>query len=126
MRISDWSSDVCSSDLEDALEIAVTDRFVNVSSIRVKEALEQVGALIAQIAIAVRAIAAVALVAGVLVLAGAVAAGHHRRVYDAVVLKVLGATRRTVAQAFLLEYGLLGLVTAAIAAVVGKIGRAHV
>ncbi|MGF1595147.1 MAG: ABC transporter permease [Kiloniellaceae bacterium] len=104
---------------EDALEIAVTDRFVNVSSIRVKEALEQVGALIAQIAVAVRAIAGVALVAGVLVLAGAVAAGHHRRVYDAVVLKVLGATRRSVAQTFLLEYGLLGLVTAAIASVIG-------
>src|SRR3546814_6067896 len=106
MRISDWSSDVCSSDL--------TDRFVNVSSIRVKEALEQVAALIVQIAVAVRAIAAVALVAGVLVLAGAVAARHHRRVYDAVVLKVLGATRRTIGQTFLLEYGLLGLVTAII------------
>jgi putative ABC transport system permease protein len=108
-------------DTEDALEIAVTDRFVNVSSIRVKEALEQVGALIAQIAVAVRAIAGVALVAGVLVLAGAVAAGHHRRVYDAVVLKVLGATRRSVAQTFLLEYGLLGLVTAAIASVIGTV-----
>lgn len=106
---------------EDVLEIAVTDRFVNVSSIRVKEALEQVAALIAQIAVAVRAIAAVALVAGVLVLAGAVAAGHHRRVYDAVVLKVLGATRRSVAQTFLLEYGLLGLVTAAIAAAIGTV-----
>jgi putative ABC transport system permease protein len=57
----------------------------------------------------------------VLVLAGAVAAGHQRRVFDAVVLKVLGATRRTVAQAFLLEYGLLGLVTAAIAAAVGTL-----
>src|SRR3546814_2988474 len=83
------------AETEDALEIAVTDRFVNVSSIRVKEALEQVAALIVQIAVAVRAIAAVALVAGVLVLAGAVAAGPHRRVYDAVVLKVLGATRRS-------------------------------
>ncbi|WP_319633503.1 ABC transporter permease [Pelagibius marinus] len=109
------------AEAEDALEIAVTDRFINVSSIRVKEALEQVGELIGQIAIAVRAIAAVALVAGVLVLAGAVAAGHHRRVYDAVVLKVLGATRRSVAQTFLLEYGLLGLVTAAIAAAVGTL-----
>ena len=109
------------AETEDALEIAVTDRFVNVSSIRVKEALEQVGALITQVAVAVRAIAAVALVAGVLVLAGAVAAGHHRRVYDAVVLKVLGATRRTVAQTFLLEYGLLGLVTAAIAAAIGTL-----
>ncbi|MEQ8357565.1 MAG: FtsX-like permease family protein [Kiloniellaceae bacterium] len=106
---------------EDSLEIAVTDRFINVSSIRVKEALEQVGDLIGQIAIAVRAIAAVALVAGVLVLAGAVAAGHHRRVYDSVVLKVLGATRRSIAQAFLLEYGLLGLVTAAIASAIGTL-----
>ena len=106
---------------EDGLEIAVTDRFINVSSIRVKEALEQVGELMGHIATAVRAIAAVALAAGVLVLAGAVAAGHHRRVYDAVVLKVLGATRRVVAQAFLLEYGLLGLVTAAIAAVIGSL-----
>ncbi|WP_420345783.1 ABC transporter permease [Pelagibius sp.] len=104
---------------EDALEIAVTDRFINVSSIRVKEALEQVGELMGHIATAVRAIAAVALAAGVLVLAGAVAAGHHRRVYDAVVLKVLGATRRVVAQAFLLEYGLLGLVTAVIASIIG-------
>lgn len=109
------------AETEDALEIAVTDRFTNVSSIRVKEALEQVGALIAQIAVAVRAIAAVALVAGVLVLAGAVAAGHHRRVYDSVVLKVLGATRRSIAQAFLLEYGLLGLVTATIAAGIGTL-----
>src|SRR3546814_11339831 len=67
------------AETEDALEIAVTDRFVNVSSIRVKEALEQVAALIVQIAVAVRAIAAVALVAGVLVLAGAVAAGHQDR-----------------------------------------------
>jgi putative ABC transport system permease protein len=108
-------------EVENALEIAVTDRFVNVSSIRVKEALEQVGDLLSQIAVAVRAIAAVALVAGVLVLAGAVAAGHHRRVYDAVILKVLGATRRSIAQAFLLEYGLLGLVTAAIAAVIGTV-----
>ena len=37
------------------------------------------------------------------------------------VLKVLGATRRTVAQTFLLEYGLLGLVTAAIASVIGTL-----
>ncbi len=106
---------------EDEVERAVTERFANVSSIRVKEALEAVGELIADIAMALRATAAVALVSGVLVLAGAIAAGHHRRVYDAVVLKVLGATRRDVSRAFLLEYGLLGLVTAAIAGLVGSL-----
>ena len=40
---------------------------------------------------------------------------------EAVVLKVLGATRRSIAQAFLLEYGLLGLVTAAIASAIGTL-----
>src|SRR3546814_8856065 len=70
---------------------------------------------------AVRLTAIVTLVAGTLVLAGAIAAGHRRRIYEAVVLKVLGATRRDVLAAFLLEYGLLGLVTATIAAVVGSV-----
>ncbi|MGF1610759.1 MAG: FtsX-like permease family protein [Kiloniellales bacterium] len=106
---------------EDRVEIAVTDRFANVSAIRVKEALEGFAELIGQVAIAVRVTASVALLAGVLVLAGAIAAGHRRRVYDAVVLKVLGATRGAIARAFVLEYGLLGLATAAIAAVVGAI-----
>ena len=54
-------------------------------------------------------------------LAGAIAAGHRRRVYDAVVLKVLGATRRNMLTAFVLEYGLLGLATALIAAVLGSL-----
>jgi putative ABC transport system permease protein len=57
----------------------------------------------------------------VLVLAGAIVAGQRRRIYDAVVLKVLGATRRDIALAFVLEYGLLGLVTAAIALAVGSL-----
>jgi putative ABC transport system permease protein len=66
-------------------------------------------------------VASVALVAGVLVLAGAIAAGHRRRVYDAVVLKVLGATRGDVTRAFLIEYGLLGLAAALIAGIIGTL-----
>src|SRR5260221_373493 len=80
-------------DAEEALERAVTDRFPNVSAIRVKDALDVVARILGQIATAVRLTAAITLVAGTLVLAGAVAAGHRRRVYDAVVLKVVGATR---------------------------------
>jgi putative ABC transport system permease protein len=106
---------------EDALERAVTDRFPNVSAIRVKDALEVVARILGQIAAAVRLTAAITLVAGTLVLAGAVAAGHRRRVYDAVVLKVLGATRGDFGRVFVVEYGLLGLVTAAIAALIGSI-----
>jgi putative ABC transport system permease protein len=108
-------------DAELALQKAVTDRFANVSAIRVKDALDSVNRILGSVGVAVRATASVTLVAGVLVLAGAVVAGHRRRVYDAVVLKVLGATRRDVARAYLLEYGLLGLVTAAIAAAGGTL-----
>lgn len=106
---------------EDTLERAVTDRFANVTSVRVRGALETVNALIGNVGLAVRLTAMITLVAGTLVLAGAIAAGHRRRIYDSVVLKVLGATRRDIVAAYVLEYGLLGLVTAAIAALVGSI-----
>jgi putative ABC transport system permease protein len=98
---------------------AVADRFPNVTAVRVRDALDTVNAVLIQIGQAVRAIAAVSLVAGTLVLAGAIAAGHRRRIYESVVLKVLGATRADVFKAYALEYGLLGLLAAAIAALVG-------
>ncbi|BBK29965.1 putative ABC transport system permease protein [Stella humosa] len=106
---------------ETALLTAVTDRFVNVSAIRVRDALDAVGGVLGQIAAATRATAAVTLAAGLLVLAGAFAAGHQRRVRDAVILKVLGATRHHVLVAYLAEYGLLGLATATIAAAFGTL-----
>lgn len=106
---------------ERGLEKAVTDRFPNVSAIRVKDALDAFSKIISSIGIAVQVIAAVTLFAGALVLAGAVAANHRRRVYEAVVLKVLGATRADVTKAFLIEYGLLGLVAAVLAAGLGTL-----
>jgi putative ABC transport system permease protein len=104
---------------EPLIQRRVAEQFRNVTAIRIKEALETVARMLSNIAMAVRLTAAIALLAGTLVLAGAVAADHRRRVYDAVVLKVLGATRATVLRAFLIEYGLLGLVTAAIAGLIG-------
>ena len=104
-----------------AVQRAVTQRFSNITVVRVKEALETINGILGNIGMAVRVTAAVTLIAGTLVLAGAIAAGHKRRVYDSVVLKVLGATRATVARAYLLEYGLLGLITAAVAGALGTL-----
>jgi putative ABC transport system permease protein len=106
---------------EAALERAVTDRFPNVSAIAVRDALQSLAGIVSAIGSAVSAVAAVALAAGALVLAGAIAAGHRRRVYDAVVLKVLGATRADVARAFLIEYGLMGLAASVLAAGIGTL-----
>ena len=106
---------------EPLIQRAVTDRFGNITSVRVRDALDTVNELLGNIGTAVRVTAAITLLAGTLVLAGAVAAGHRRRVYDAVVLKVLGATRADVLKAFLVEYGLLGLITAAISGAIGTL-----
>ncbi|RAU23783.1 glycosyl transferase family 1 [Paramagnetospirillum kuznetsovii] len=104
-----------------ALEKAVTDRLPNVSSIRVKEALESVRAIIAQADLAVRLAGMVTLAAGAMVLAGAVMAGHRRRVWEAVVLKVLGAVRGQLWRAYLAEFAVIGLVTGFAAAGVGSL-----
>lgn len=106
---------------EAELERAVTDAFPNVSAIGVKDALTTLSDIVGSIAMAVRITAGVTLATGALVLAGAIAAGHRRRIYEAVVLKVLGATRRQIAGSFLIEYGLLGLAAALIAGIIGTL-----
>jgi len=106
---------------EDELVRRVTERFPNVSAIPVREALAAVARVVRTIGAAIRLVALVTLAAGILVLGGAVAAGHRRRVYDAVVLKVLGATRGALAMAFLIEHGLVGLATALVAAGLGTL-----
>jgi putative ABC transport system permease protein len=59
--------------------------------------------------------------AGALTLAGAIAATQRRRIYDAVVLKVLGARRREILRALLVEFGLIGLAVAGMAAAIGGV-----
>ncbi|HVC52471.1 MAG TPA: FtsX-like permease family protein [Stellaceae bacterium] len=95
------------------------DRFPNLTAIPVREALATIARIARTVATAMRLTALVAVFSGILVLGGAIAAGHRRRVYDAVVLKVLGATRRTVTAAFLIEHGLVGGAAAVAAAAVG-------
>lgn len=112
--------------LEAEVQRAVTDALPNVTAIRVKDALEGANRILSAVSVAVKATAAVTLFAGTLVLAGAIAAGHARRVRDAVILKVLGATRGRIVKTYLLEYGLLGLATAAIASLVGSVAAAAV
>ncbi|MBZ9662619.1 ABC transporter permease [Mesorhizobium sp. ESP-6-4] len=100
---------------------AVTRAFPAVTTVRVKDALDIVNRLVAQLGAAIRAAAGVALIASVLVLSGALAAGNRARIHDAVVLKTLGATRRTLITAFSLEYMLIGFATALFALAAGGI-----
>lgn len=98
----------------------VTAAFPVVTTIRVKDALQAVDDLVGKLADGVGAAAGVTLATAVLVLAGALAAGQRRRIYDAVVLKTLGATRRRILTAFAFEYGLVGLAAALFGLIAGS------
>jgi putative ABC transport system permease protein len=106
---------------ETALLRAVAEAYPAVTTVRVKDALDAVGGLIRNLVLAVRGASMVALAAAVLVLAGALAAGHRHRVYDAVVLKTLGATRGRLVGAYALEYLLLGTATALFGVAAGSV-----
>lgn len=106
---------------ETTFQQAVLDAHPNISAIRVRDALDAVTGVIEKIGLAVRVVAAVAVFVGVLVLAGALAAGHQQRLYEAVVLKVLGATRIDVLRAYALEFLILGLLAGLAAAAIGSL-----
>jgi putative ABC transport system permease protein len=106
---------------EFALMREATRAFPAITAIRVKDALTSITTVVENLAFAIRVASGVTLLASVLVLAGALAAGHRRRVYEAVVLKTLGATRGRLVRAFAAEYALLGLVTAVFGLVVGSL-----
>jgi putative ABC transport system permease protein len=91
------------------------------TAVRVKDAIEQANAIFARIMTAVRAAGSVTLLAGALVLAGALATAQRRRIKQAVILKTLGATRRRILAGHMAEYGLLALITSFISVLIGAI-----
>jgi putative ABC transport system permease protein len=99
----------------------VADAFPMVTSVRVREVMETIGGVVTNLVLAIRGASAVTLVSAILVLGGALAAGHRHRVYDAVILKTLGATRVRLLGAYALEYLLIGLATAVFGVIAGSV-----
>ncbi|MBO0766950.1 MAG: FtsX-like permease family protein, partial [Hyphomicrobiaceae bacterium] len=95
--------------------------FPATTAVRVKDAIDSFNAIFQRIMIAVRAAGSVTLLAGTLVLAGALATAQRRRIKQAVILKTIGATRRRVLAAHFIEYAILALATSAIALIAGTV-----
>ena len=108
-------------DREAKVNRAVVSAFPSVALIRVKDVVSQVTSIFGQLAMAIRAAASVALAAGIAVLVGAIAASQRARSYDAVLLKMLGATRWQILTAQAVEYALLASFVAALAFLTGTI-----
>ena len=92
--------------------------FPNVSVIDLREVLDTARAVIGTITLGVSVVGGLVLATGILILTGAVAMTKFRRVYEAAILKTLGASTRVVGSLLLIEYSLLGL----LAGVVGTAG----
>jgi putative ABC transport system permease protein len=107
---------------ENAMYRAVTDQFPSVSTVRVRDSIAQLEVFIGQISEGISAASLLTILAGLLVLAGAITAGTRARVYDATILKVQGATRARIAAVHAIEFALLGLVTGLMALAAGTAG----
>jgi len=106
---------------EIALLKAAAVAFPSVTAVRVRDAIEAFGGIVTNLVLAIRGASALTLVMAVLVLGGALAAGHRHRVYDAVILKTLGATRRRLLFAYVIEYALIGAATAVFGVLAGSL-----
>lgn len=113
--------DGASTQEELALLKSISNAFPGVTIVRIKEALETVNDLVTDVAWAVRAASSITLIASILVLAGAFAAGRRQRIHDAVILKALGATRSQLIGAFTLEFLGIGVATAVFGVVAGAL-----
>ena len=113
-----------SSDAEAGLLKAMADAFPAITTVRVREALDSIGHIVTNLTLAIRGASVLTLVVAVLVLGGALAAGHRHRVYDAVILKTVGATRMRLLSAYALEYLALGVATALFGVAAGSAAAA--
>jgi len=111
---------------EASLIKALADAFPTVTAVRVKDTLEAVDALVSKLVLALRGASSITLIAAALVLGGALAASQRFRIYDAVVLKTLGATRAQLTAAYALEYLLIGLATAVFGVAAGSLAAGFV
>ncbi|MEL7060429.1 MAG: FtsX-like permease family protein, partial [Acidobacteriota bacterium] len=82
----------------------------NVTVIQVLDVIERVRAILGRLAIGIRLLGLLTVVAGLAILAGAVASTTARRGRLVALFKALGMTRRQIAATFAVEYGLIGAV----------------
>jgi putative ABC transport system permease protein len=106
---------------EAALVKAMAVSFPTITAISVKDALDTLDAFVGNIVLALRGASSLTLIAAALVLGGGLAASQRFRIYDAVVLRTLGATRARLLSVYALEYAIIGLATVLLGVAMGSL-----
>lgn len=117
------ASHVATVVMDEAQEIPLQNKisrdFPNIISVRLGEVLGTAQQMMDMVAQAVRYGAFVSIAVGLLVLQGGILSGQQQRLYDSVILKVLGISRKRLGRVFLAEYGVLAFVVMLVAGVLG-------
>jgi putative ABC transport system permease protein len=113
-------------DLVGQLQTVIYGKFPTITVVNVADVLRIIQDVVNQIAVVVRLISAFALLAGAIILASSVAGQRFRRIREVVVMKTLGATRRSIAGVFSVEFAILGLVAGLMGAIMASIFAALV
>lgn len=115
-----------SKQAERILAKSIPPAFPSSSLIEVGEVTAQITILLSQMAQAIAAAASIAILAGIAVLVGAIAAARQSRIYDSVIMKMLGSTRRQILGAQALEYGVLAVVLGLVSLLLGMLAAYYV
>ena len=108
-----------SKEAERKLAKSIPPAFPSASLIEVGEVTAQITTLLSQMAQAIAAAASIAILAGIAVLVGAIAAARQSRIYDSVIMKMLGSSRGQILGAQAMEYGILAIVLGLVSLVLG-------
>jgi len=98
-------------------QIKLVDAYPNVTAIDVVDIVREIQKILNTITLGISFIGGFIFLSGVLILIGSIAMTKFQRIYEAAILKTLGATRKLVLSILMLEYALLGLVSGLIGSV---------
>ncbi len=99
----------------------VAQKFPNVTAIEVREALQVVSNILGQIAMAMRVIASLALITGILILFSSILSSFRQRRYETILMKVLGITPKVIDKAVRIEFLILGIIAGLLALILGTL-----
>ncbi len=101
---------------EQQVQDEVARSFPNVAVVQVRDVLDKIGDIVRRVSWGIRFLGGFTVVAGLVILSGAIAASTLRRGRQVALLKAIGMTRRDVVATFATEYALIGLVAGAVGA----------
>jgi putative ABC transport system permease protein len=94
------------------MQRTIVQKFPNVSVIDLALVLDTVEAVLNKVSFVVRFMASFTVITGIIVLIASVLTGRYQRIQESILLRTLGASKQQVQRILLVEYLLLGLLSA--------------